>query len=219
LLLVALFAALVLSPEVGAEGWTVKRALREIDRALSDLRAVEVRAEWNELFESQRVDGAATMWIDLAGRVRADVEGDNPRTILSVPPYLWIYRPLEGAVERFFVDDQPDLLAQYVVVGFVPGGSALNKRYKVKLVREDELDGRLALLFELVPKDEAARAAVPAIMLWVDRTTWLPAQQLIRHGAGGLQVTVRYVDLTPVEQLPAGKFRPQWPEGTELIGH
>ena len=109
------------------------------------------------------------------------------------------------------------MLVQYLLVGFEPSGSALKKQYEVKLIREDDLDGRGALQFTLVPKSQEVAEIVPVIMLWIDETSWLPAQLVIRHRTGGLQVTVRYGEMTSQDDEPADVFRADWPDGTEIV--
>ncbi len=197
--------------------WTLKDALKQIDRAMKDLRGLTADVQWEERIESDKVEAQGKVWIGLDGRFRGEVAGSNPRTILLVPGTLQVYRPLDGTAEVSSPAANPNRLVQYALVGFAPAGSALKKDYEVSLIREDDLAGQKTLLFTLVPKSEPIKAAVPNLMLWVDTTTWLPAKQLFRHGGGVLQVTVRYTAVTPHNDLPAERFQAAWPEGTRIL--
>ena len=199
--------------------WTLKDALKQIDRAVKDLRGLTADVRWEEQIESQKVEGQGKVWIRLDGRFRGEVEGSNPRTIVVVPGMVHVYRPLDGTAEAASTAENPGRLVQYALLGFTPAGSALKKGYEVSLIREDELDGQRVLLFTLVPKSEAIRASLPNIMLWVDTTTWLPAGQLFRDGGGVLRITTRYTHVTPQSDLPDERFEPAWPEGTQIIGN
>jgi len=215
-------ACVTLSAAAGAAEpqapWTLKDALKQIDRATKDLRGLTAEMRWEEQIESDKMEGQGKAWISLDGRFRGEVEGSHPRTILVVPGMVHVYRPREGTAEASPTESNPDRLVQYVLVGFAPAGSALKKHYEVNLIREDNLDGQRTLLFTLVPKSAAVRAALPNLMLWVDTTTWLPAQQFFRHGGGVLQVTTRFTGLTPQTDLPEERFQPAWPEGTRILG-
>jgi len=197
--------------------WTLKDALKQIDRALEDLSGLTAEVAWEEQVESEKVEGRGKVWISLDGRFRGEVEGGNPRTMLLVPGTLHVYRPLDGTAEVSSTVDNPERLVQYALLGFAPAGSALKKQYEVSLIREEELDGQHVLLFTLVPKSEKLKAVIPNVMLWVDTATWLPARQLFRHGGGFLQITTRYSNVTPESDLPDERFEPVWPEGTEVF--
>ena len=199
------------------EPWTLKDALKQVDRAVKNLRGLTADVRWEERIESDKIEGQGKVWIDLDGRFRGEVEGSSPRTILVLPGTVHVYRPADGTAEAVATATSPDRIVQYALVGFAPAGSALKKDYEVTLVREDDLDGRKVLLFTLVPKAEAVRAAVPNLMLWIDTTTWLPARQLLRHGGGVLQVATTYTNVAPRSDLPEERFAPVWPEGTRVL--
>ena len=204
---------------VAAEGdWTAKRVMKEVDRATKQTRWIEGRVHWNQFLGSAvNVDGQGSVWVDLNGRFRAEVAGNNPRTVLISPGYVQLYKPREQVTEVYTTIDQPDLLVQYATLGFQPRGSDLKRDYKVSFVRHEQIEGRETFLLELEPKDAEVANAYPALMLWIDRATWLPARQLIRQGDGGLQVTLRYEALETRTDLPGELFQSKWPKGTKIV--
>ena len=197
--------------------WNAKSALKEMDKALKDVRGLTAMLHWDELFCDQQIKGSGKFYVNLSGRVRADVGGSNPRTIIVTPPFFYIYNKLEGAAHRYYLPSRPDVLGQYALAGFNPAGSNLKKQYKVTLLRSEEVDGHDTVVFNLVPKSKEAAAAIAAIVLWVDQETWMPYRQIIRHGSSGLQATVTYSDISTSEELPEELFLDVWPPETEII--
>jgi outer membrane lipoprotein-sorting protein len=196
--------------------WTVKSALKEMDKALKGLSGLKAEIHWDELVCKQRVVGSGTIHVNLFGQVRADVGGTNPRTIVVSPPFFYVYKPQDEIAQRYYLPNRPDLMGQYALVGFNPAGSDLKKDYKVTLLRTEELDGRDTIVFNLAPKDKTVEATIAAIVLWVDQSTWMPYQQVVRH-AGGLQATIRYTDMAPTEDLSEELFRNVWPPDTRIV--
>lgn len=217
-LLIAAPAALpARQPVDAATTWTLKKALKQIDRATKSLRGITAEVQYEELYNSRTISGAGTIKVSFEGKVRADIAGNSPRTFIAVPPYLHLYRPVEEVAESFLMASHPDMLAQYALLGFVPSGSALKKQYDLTLVEEGELDGRPILLLDLSPKSTTVAATISKIRLWIDQSSWMPARQLIYHKASGIQLTIRYLSVSPDDGLSEELFQPNWPAGTKLV--
>jgi outer membrane lipoprotein-sorting protein len=197
--------------------WTLKKALKQIDKATKDRRGITAEVQYEELYNSRTISGAGTIKVSFEGKVRADIGGNSPRTFIAVPPYLHLYRPVEEVAETFLMVSHPDMLAQYALLGFVPCGSALKKQYDLTLLEESALDGQPVLLFDLAPKSKAVAGTVSKIRLWIDQSTWMPARQLIYHKASGIQLTIRYLSVSPDGGLSEELFQPKWPAGTKLV--
>ena len=69
------------------------------------------------------------------------------------------------------------------------------------------------------PRPSKDPLSISNFLLWVDTTTWLPVQQVIRDEASGMQITVKYQDLEIVDALPPDTFTTAWPDGTPVIKH
>jgi outer membrane lipoprotein-sorting protein len=199
------------------DAWTLKSALKQIDKATKKLGGVKAEVRYAEVFRGRPIEGSGTIYVSPDGRVRADLGGSNQRTFLSVPPYLYLYRPVENLVEIYEMASHPDLLVQYALLGFVPAGSGLKKQYDLILVEQGVLDDNDVLLIELTPKSDEIGRAISSIRLWIDPSTWLPAQQMIFHKTSGIQLTIRYLDLSYDDELPGELFRPAWPDGTKSV--
>ena len=197
--------------------WTAKSALKEMDKALKGVTGLTAQVHWDELVCSQKMVGAGNFYVNLDGQVRADVGSSTPRTIIVMPPFFYIYKPLEELAERYYLPSRPDLIGQYALLGFSPAGSDLKKDYKVTLLRSEELDGHQTVVFNLVPKSKESAATIAAIVLWVDQETWMPFQQIIRHASSGLQGTLRYSDIAPANDMSDDVFKKAWPAETKIV--
>jgi len=200
----------------GETEWTLKRALKQMDRATKQREAISGNIEYEELYRSRTVSGSGQIHVRFDGKVRAEIGGSSPRTFLLKPPYMQIYRPVDESVEILTMGVNPDMLAQYALLGFVPAGSEMKRAYNLTLLEQTVEEGRELLVFNLEPKDKRARQIVTKIRLMIDTANWLPAGQLLYHKPSGIQVTVRYSDLAEAD-LPTTMFKSDWPEGTRVI--
>ena len=65
---------LALAP-LSAGGWSTKSILKQVDKATKNARWVKAEVDWNEfLGDAIDRDGTGKVWVDLGGRLRAEVE-------------------------------------------------------------------------------------------------------------------------------------------------
>jgi outer membrane lipoprotein-sorting protein len=195
-------------------------ALKQVSAALEGMRGVVAEVDYTELVGETSMQGSGKLYVLSSGFVRADVAGDEPRTVLLAPPYLYTYRHADQAVEVYDVRANPHKLGQYLLLGFVPAGKALKERFDVQLVDNNALDGKPALIFLITPKRKKAKEAALAIariQLWVDPESGLPMRHEIVHSSGQAELHVRYLNISRDDSLPTDLFQPDWPEGTTLI--
>ena len=214
--LLAAAAAIGGSAEASETGWTLKSALKRIDKELKQLRGIRCEVQYAEVTASAPIEGSGEFYFNFGGKARADIGGANPRTFLVVDPYLYIHDVNKRIVRTYELFKSHHRLAKYAVVGFFPSGTVLKQRFKVTLTGEATLDGTKVLRFLLVPKKDEFEGAISKIQLWVDQATWLPAQQKIFHAGGQTSLTIRYLSVVRDDDLPASLFRPEWPEGTRI---
>jgi outer membrane lipoprotein-sorting protein len=58
---------------------------------------------------------------------------------------------------------------------------------------------------------------IARIQLWIDPESGLPAQHEIVHASGEARLRVRYLRISPDDELPDSLFRPDWPAGITTI--
>lgn len=195
----------------------VKAALNGISKALKGLGGVVADVEYSDFIEDRAVDGTGKLYVSFAGVVRADIGGDVPRTILFNPPHLYIHWKDDQVVDVYDVTSNPDRLGQYIMLGFVPSGSALKAQYDVQLARDNVLDGKPVQSFVIIPKFTQVARAVKRIQLWVDPDSGLPVKHEVAHASGLSRLVVRYLTMVRDDELPGSLFQPRWPEGTTIV--
>lgn len=89
----------------------------------------------------------------------------------------------------------------------------MQKGYLVTLLGEEEMDKRQVLKLELTPKSEEVRNQVSKIHIWIDESTWLPAQQQFFETGSGDYLLIRYTNVVRNVRLTDTDFKPHWPKG------
>jgi outer membrane lipoprotein-sorting protein len=209
----------VLAAGVSAAGdaGATNSALKQVSKATKDVLGIVAEVEYSEIVGKRSIDGSGKLYVNFAGLVRAEIGGDNPRTVLFSPPYLYVHRKEDEVVDFYDVTSNPHRLGQYILLGFVPAGNAMKKRFNVELVETGTLDGSPVLNFLMTPKLKEVARAIARIQLWVDPENGLPLQQKIFHAASDTRLEIRYRSMTRDDELPASLFQPDWPDGTTTI--
>ncbi len=104
-----------------------------------------------------------------------------------------------------------------MLLGFSTRGSQLKQDYILTVLSEETLDDNKVVLLELTPKQEAARALVSKIHLWISQSTWLPIQQRAFQGGPDSFVEVRYTQFASNVNISNDKFKTKWPKGTKTV--
>ena len=82
---------------------------------------------------------------------------------------------------------------------------------------ESTLDGRKVVLLELLPKTDEVKKQLSKIHLWLDESTWLPAQQQFFETGSGDYFTIRYKNVSRNVRINDSEFKPHWPHGTTKV--
>jgi hypothetical protein len=149
------------SPALAAD--PAKGAMKQVSQALKDVRGVEAEIVWVETVRERPREGRGKIYVSFDGWVRAEVGGESRRVVLFVPPYLYEHRVQDKRVEIYNVLTNPHRLGQYILLGFVPAGTAMKKKYEVSLIPNAILDGNPTTSFLLGPKDDEVSSAIARI--------------------------------------------------------
>lgn len=199
-------------------GWTMDSVLdqlekqgREFDTALAD-----VEIEWTNSDGSTDKDNSGRIYQNKDGEVRIHLKAPQERTVLIKGRDVMLYDPAKATV-REFSRTKDNRLEPYTVLGFSHTGSDLERDFLVTFVGEDEITNRRVLGLELTPKNDADRAHVSNITLWIDQASWLPVRQIIAHTSSGQSVTTTYSGTARNLKLNPDLFKDEWPKGTEKV--
>src|SRR6266403_1161582 len=88
---------------------------------------------------------------------------------------------------------------------------------RTTLQGEESLDNRKVVLLELLPKSDDVRNQLSKIQLWIDESTWLPAQQKFFETGSGDYFIIQYKNIARNVRIPDSEFKPHWPHGTTRV--
>ena len=145
------------------------------------------------------------------------LKAPDERTILKTGDNLYIYNPGLKRVEEYNLGKNRDLVDQFLLLGFGTKGAELKKGYSIKMGAEDRLNDKKTVELELTPKSESVRNQISKIEIWLDESTWLPAQQRFDEAGSGDYSIVRYSKVVLNPRISDSEFKPHWPKGTEKI--
>jgi outer membrane lipoprotein-sorting protein len=150
------------------------------------------------------------------GKMRIDFKSPDPRTILRNGDSLYIYTPKISRVEEYNLGKNRAMADQYLALGFGTKSETLKKTYEVRLIGEEDFDGKRTVLLELTPKAESVRAQLTKIQMWVDQSSWLPLQQKFFEAGSGDYFLSHYTNVMKNLKISDSKFKPDWPKDVKV---
>ena len=197
---------------------SLESAFRELDARAKDFHSVSADIERTKVTVVVNDKSTESGTIKVRGdRMLLDLTAPDPRTILRTGDSLFVYTPGLKRVEEYNLGKNRALLDQFLLLGFGTDSNEMRKSYLVTYMKEDKIDDRKAVELELTPKMEAVRSQISKIQIWLDESTWLPAQQEFFEAGSGDYSIVKYSKIVRNPDLPDSQFKPHWPKGTERI--
>jgi outer membrane lipoprotein-sorting protein len=135
-----------------------------------------------------------------------DFKTPAPKVILLKKDKAEIYQPKINQIQEFDLSKHSSLIQQFLLLGFGTEPKELQKVYKVKYLKEEQLGGNTTALLELTPREEKLAAQLSKIHLWISEESWLPVQQKFFE-AGGDYLLARYSSVKVNRNLPSSTFR------------
>ena len=215
--------ALFLQPSISLaqenQHWTTDLVLSRTDRVASDFHSLTADIEQDKFTAVVNDTSVETgkIFVRRDQKMRIDLAKPDPKTILRTGDSLFIYTPKINRVEEFNLGKHRDIIDQYMRLGFGTKSQDLRKSYDIKFVAEEELDHHKALLLELTPKSDEVRKQITRIQMWVDESSWLPAQQKFFETGGGDYFLVKYSNTIKNLKIDDSKFKPDWPRNATRI--
>ena len=150
-------------------------------------------------------------------KMRIDFTKPDARTILRTGNDLFLYNPKANQVEQYDLGKHRSLVDQFLLLGFGTSGGDLEKSYLITLMGEENLDDRKTLKLELTPKSGDVRNQVSKIDIWVDESTWLPAQQQFFETGSGDYLLIRYSNISRNARISDNEFKQHWPKNVTRV--
>lgn len=198
----------------GQSHWTIDSVLRQLDTQSKGFRSLTANIERTKVtvVVDDKSTESGTIAVRHDEKMRIEFTQPDARTILRSGNELYLYNPKIKSVEQYDLGKRRSLVDQFLLLGFGTAGSELQKGYLVTLLGEEEMDKRQALKLELTPKSEEVRNQVSKIHIWIDESTWLPAQQQFFETGSGDYLLIRYTNVVRNVRLSDDEFKPRWPK-------
>lgn len=197
---------------------TVPSILAQLDTVAKDFHSLSASVERTKVtvVVNDRSTESGTVLVR-GDKMLLQLKAPDERTILKTGDNLFIYTPGLKRVEEYNLGKNRDLVDQFLLLGFGTKGAELKKGYSIKMGSESRLDDKKTVELELTPKSDSVRNQISKIEIWLDESTWLPAQQRFDEAGSGDYSIVRYSKIVLNPRISDSEFKPRWPKGTEKI--
>jgi outer membrane lipoprotein-sorting protein len=128
------------------------------------------------------------------------------RVILFKKDKAEIYLPKINQVQEYDLSQHASLVQQFLLLGFGTDTKELEKIYKVKYLKEEQLGGDTTAVLELTPLKESVAAQLTKVQLWISEESWLPVQQKFFE-AGGDYSIAHYRSVKVNRFIPSSTFQ------------
>jgi outer membrane lipoprotein-sorting protein len=198
---------------------TTASVLAMMDKSASDFRSLTADLENTKYTDVVKDTSTETgrIYVRRDQKMRIEITKPDPRTILRTGDSLFMYTPKIKRVEEFDLGKNRAMVDQYVLLGFGTKSQNLQRSYDVKLVKEEELDGRRTFLLELTPKSEDVRKKITKIEMWIDGSSWLPAQQKFYEAGSADYIEFHYSNVMKNLKIADSRFKQDWPKDANRV--
>ena len=209
--------ARVSAPQQG--NWTLEAVLKQLDTQAAEFHSLTADLERTKVtvVVNDKSTESGQIFVRRDDKMRIDLTQPDPRTILRDGDNFYIYNPKIHRLEEYNLGKKKSLVDQFLLLGFGTSGAELKKGYAVTLQGEESLDNRKVVLLELTPKSDEVRNQLSKIELWIDESTWLPAQQKFYEAGSGDYFIIRYKNMVRNVRIADSRFKPHWPHGTTRV--
>lgn len=145
------------------------------------------------------------------------IDKPDPKVILFKKSRVEIYIPKINQIQEFDLEQHAELMEGFfTLLGFGKHEEELRKEYKLRFVKEEDLEGDTTAVLELTPRETSTAAHIEKVMLWVSEESWLPVQQMISE-PGGDYLIARYTRVKVNREIPASTFGISTGRGTKRV--
>ena len=213
----------LLFPSAGAvsqqTNWTLETALKQMDAQASDFHSLTADLERTKVtvVVNDKSTESGRILVRRDDKMRIELTQPDARTILRDGDNFYIYNPKIRRVEVYNLGKKKSIVDQFLLLGFGTSGKSLTESYTITLRGEETLDNRKVILLELLPKTDEVKRQLSKIQLWLDESSWLPAQQQFFETGSGDYFIIRYKNVARNVRISDAEFKPHWPHGTSKV--
>src|ERR1017187_5176708 len=216
LVVAALMAALLLAARAASATPAEEKAKDEVLRRL-DVAAVNFHSPSADFeFDAVETDPIpdkdvqkGTVYYERKGnsfQMAAHIHELNGKIASKVYSYtsgvVNLYEKLTNQVTRFSKASQYE---SYLMLGFGASGKDLERKWEIKYLGPEVIDGVKTDKLELVAKDPTVRKNIPKVTIWLDTERAVSLKQIFEEGPGQYRVCF-YFNFKTNQPLPADAF-------------
>jgi outer membrane lipoprotein-sorting protein len=134
--------------------------------------------------------------------IRIEFRQPESKVILFKKNKAEIYLPKINQIQEFNLEQKSGMVEEFLHLGFGSETGELTKSYKLKYLKEEDIEGDTTAVLELTPRKESL---LTKIQMWVSEESWLPAQQQFFE-PGGDYLIARYKEVKVNLKIPSSTF-------------
>jgi outer membrane lipoprotein-sorting protein len=203
----------------GQNHWTLESTLRQLDqeaRSFHSLTADMERTKVTVVVNDKSTE-SGKIFVRRDDKMRIEFNPPDEKTVLRSGNEFFLYNPKIKQVEEYDLGKHRSLVDQFLLLGFGTSGTDLQRGYLVTLIGEEEMDKHQVVKLELTPKSDEARKQVSKIHIWIDESTWLPAQQQVFETGSGDYFLIKFTNVIRNPKLSDNEFKQHWPRGATRV--
>jgi len=199
--------------------WTLENVLKQLDAQAADFHSLTADLERTKVtvVVNDKSTESGRILVRRDDKMRIELTQPDARTILRDGDNFYLYNPKIRRVEQYNLGKKKSVVDQFLLLGFGTSGKSLTESYTITLRGEEALDNHKVLLLELLPKTDEVKRQLSKIQLWLDESSWLPAQQQFFETGSGDYFIIRYKNVSRNMRIPDVEFKPHWPHGTTKV--
>ncbi len=152
-----------------------------------------------------------------AFQMAAHIREINGKPAVKVYTYSnGVFRLFESSINQVTTYSKLNKYESYLMLGFGASGKDLQKKWEIKYLGCETLDGVKVAKLELVPKDPEIKKSLPKVTVWVDSERGVSLKQIFDEGPGQYRVSV-YFNIKVNQGLPADAFTLKTNKQTVLV--
>jgi len=189
----------------------LERVLGKMDSSAAKFRGAEANFVWDhyqKVVEETDTQKGKIYFRRAGNQIEmfADISEPEAKSVLFTDSKIRLYQPKIDQVTVYDTGKNREAFESFLVLGFGGGGHEMLKSFDVKYLGSENLNGVDTAKLELVPKSAKVRNNVDHIVLWVDPSRGISAQQRFFEPSGDYRLT-KYSDIKLNEKIPDSVFK------------
>ena len=148
--------------------------------------------------------------------IRIEMQQPESKVILFRKNKAEIYLPKINQLQEYSLEQKSGLVEDFLLLGFGSETGELKKSYRLKYIKEEDLEGDTTAVLELTPRKESLASQLTKIQMWVSEESWLPTQQQFFE-PGGDYLIASYREVKVNLKIPSSTFEIHPAEGAKRV--